>query len=142
MAISRLQTLKNKAKLLQKAKAKAGKPILLKTAFNIIAKTSGFKSWRELKENIETNEILWSSLNSTLWHNWLANYDEALEILTEDRFLLPHEKHFFICDINYIEALGLTKDDADLKAVGNNWVKPKDWAAWTRLLQKISPKTT
>lgn len=137
MSVSRLQALKTKAKLLQKAKAKSGKPILLKTALTTIAKHSGFPSWRELKENIETNEILWSSLGSAMWHNWQANYDEALKILKPDHFLLPYQNQFFICDINYIKSLGLSEDDKDVIAIGNNWVQPKDRAAWERIIQKI-----
>lgn len=100
MPATRLQSLKTKAKLLQKAKAKAGKPILLKTALDIIAKTSGFDSWRELKENIEANEVLWSSLGGALWNNWHASYEEAVAMLADDQFLLPYQKQFFICDTN------------------------------------------
>lgn len=137
MSISRIQTLKNKAKLLQKAKAKAGKPILLKTALNLIAKTSGFANWRELNENLQENEILCSRLTSALWHNWYADYESALVTLKANQFLLPYQKHFFICDENYIKELGLSKTDPDLKKVGNNWIAPKDKNAWTRLLQKI-----
>jgi len=141
MPLSRLQTLKNKAKLLQKAKAKTGTPILLKNALNIVAKGSGFESWRELKENVEANEVLWSSLGGAMWHNWQASYEDALVLLKDDQFLLPYQKHFFICDINYVKSLGIDEHDSDLKLIGNNWVHPRDAQAWWRLIEKIRTKS-
>lgn len=139
MAISQIQYLKNKAKMLQKAKAKAGKPILLKEALEIIAKHANFPSWRELKENLDENAILVRHLGSSVWNVWYASYDEALRDLNqrEGRYLLPYQKQFFICDIHYVNRLNISEDDADLKLVGNNWVEPKDTEAWSRLLKKM-----
>lgn len=45
-----------------------------------------------------------------------------------------------IRDINYVNSLGLTAEDKDLKAVGNNWVIPKDADAWNRLIKKLKNK--
>lgn len=139
MAISQIQHLKNKAKLLQKAKARAGKPILLKDALEIIAKHANFASWRELKENLDENAILVRHLGPSVWNVWYASYEEALRDLNQipGRFLLPYRKQFFICDIHYINRLNIDVGDADLKLVGNNWVEPKDSAAWDRLLKKM-----
>lgn len=139
MAISQTQHLKNKAKLLQKAKAKAGKPILLKDSLEIIAKHAGFSSWRDLKENFDRNAILARHLSPSVWNVWYSSYEAALKDLNEreGRFLLPYQKQFFICDIHYINRLNISEDDADLKCVGNNWVQPKDLAAWDRLLKKM-----
>jgi hypothetical protein len=135
--VSRVQILKNKAKLLQKAKSKAGKPILLKDALEIVAKSAHFSSWRELKENLEANEPLWRPMSSAFWNVWYASYEEALKHLTPGHYLLPYQKQFFICDFNYIKSFNLQEDDADLKRVGNNWVEPKDPQAWDRLWTKI-----
>lgn len=125
--------------MLQKAKAKAGKPILLKDALETVAKLAGFANWRELKENDDENQILARHLGSSVWNVWYASYEEALRDLNqrEGRFLLPYQKQFFICDIHYINRLNIDVDDADLKLVGNNWVEPKDAAAWERLRGKM-----
>jgi hypothetical protein len=139
VAISQIQHLKNKAKLLQKAKAKAGKPIALKDALEIIAKHANFASWRELKKNLDANAILVRHLGPSVWNVWYSSYEDAVRDLgqSEGRYLLPYQKQFFICDIHYVNRLNIDVDDADLKLVGNNWVEPKDAAAWDRLLKKM-----
>ena len=38
--------------------------------------------------------------------------------------------------MHYVEALGIGRDDVDLAKVGPDWVKPKDKAAFARLLKK------
>ena len=138
MITTRLESLKIKAKLLQKAKLKAGKPIQLKVAFEMLAKHAGFRSWRDMKENIEANEFVAPKPGGAYWNVWYSSYEEAVEHLTTmEGYLLPYQKHFFICDINYIENLGIDRANEDLKLVGNNWVAPKDAAAMKRLRAKI-----
>jgi hypothetical protein len=136
--LSRLESLKIKAKLLQKAKKKAGKEIALKDALQQIAQLSGFENWRDLKENFEENQVFEISMSSAHWHVWYASYNEALKHLHETGgFLLPYQKHFFICNEDYIKELGLAMSDNDLLRVGNNWAEPQDKEAWLRLKAKI-----
>ena len=139
MVTSRIQFLKDKAKLLQKAKKKAGKPIQLKTALALIAKTSGYDSWRDLKKTLETNEQFCSTQGSAFWNTWYASYADARRHFeSHGGFLLPYQKQFFICDIHYIENLGIKRTDPDLEKVGADWVRPLDASAWKRLLKKIN----
>jgi len=139
MPASRIEALKNKAKLLQKAKKRAGKTIQLKTALAIIAKTSGYESWRDLKKTAEANELFSFPYRSAFWNIWYASYEKARAHLEEHGgFLLPYQKHFFICDIHYIENLGLHPSDPDLEKVGKDWTQPLDGIAWKRLLKKIA----
>ena len=139
MVTSGTQFLKDKAKLLQKAKKKAGKPIQLKTALALIAKTSGYDSWRDLKKTLETNEQFCSPKSSAFWNTWYAAYADARKHLeSHGGFLLPYQKQFFICDIHYVENLGIKRNDPDLEKVGADWVRPLDVSAWKRLLKKIN----
>ncbi len=141
MSASRIDSLKIKAKLLQKAKKRAGKPIPLKDAFAILATKSGYASWREMKATLETHEVLRPRHASAMWSVWYATYDEAKAHLRDHGgYLLPYQKQFFICDKNYIQSLGLELDDPTLKKVGSNWVEPLDASAWRRLLSKLSKK--
>lgn len=136
--VTRLESLKIKAKLLQKAKLKAGKAIQLKEAFELIAKHAGFLSWRDMKENLDANDFMAPKPGGTYWNVWYSSYEEAKEHLaSREGFLLPYQKHFFICDIHYIENLGVDRNDEDLKLVGRNWVEPSDASAWTRLSTKV-----
>lgn len=131
--------MKIKAKLLQKAKARTGNSIALKEAYEILAKTAGFSSWREMKSTLDTHEILRPSRASALWNVWYASYQEAKNHIREHGgFLLPYQKQFFICDENYVRSLGVRLDDPDLEKVGRDWVTPKDSTAWNRLFVKIS----
>ena len=139
MSLSGIESLRIKAKLLQKAKKRAGKPIQLKEAFEILAKASGFKSWRELKEIFEATEHYCPHGSSARWKIWIKSYDEARDQLSsmKEGFLLPYRDHFFICDLEYIEFLGIEKDDPDLTLMGRNWVEPNNPEAFMRITPKI-----
>lgn len=138
MSVSGIESLKIKAKLLQKAKKKAGKDIQLKDAFDIIAKASGFKSWREMKELFEATEHFCPKGSTARWKIWFKNYDEAkAQLKSVEGFLLPYRDHYFICDRDYIEFLGISSDDDDLEKVGRNWVEPLDSDAFLRLSERI-----
>jgi hypothetical protein len=138
MPSSRLDSLKIKAKLLQKAKQRAGQPIALKDAYAILAKAAGYPSWRDMKATLEEHEALRPPKASALWNVWYASYDEAKRhVLEHGGFLLPYQKQFFVCDEHYVQSLGLELDDPDLEKVGADWVEPEDPAAWGRLKAKL-----
>lgn len=138
MSFSMINSLKIKAKLLQKSKKKSGKEIQLKDAFHIIAKSQGFGSWRELKEVFEATEHFCPAGSSAHWKVWYANYHEACSHLERSGgFLLPYGKQFFICESEYLEFLGIPLDDADLKLIGPNWVEPRHAEAYGRLIKKL-----
>lgn len=137
--MSRIASLKIKAKLLQKAKKKAGKTIQLKEAYEIIAKSAGYQSWREMKEHVERHaDFRPSNKSLPYWNNWYNSYEQAKEHCNlQHQFLLPFESQFFVCEIDYIEALGIHKDDTDLVLAGHDWVQPKDRQALDRLVKKM-----
>ncbi len=137
MSFSSIESLKIKAKLLQKSKKKKGIEIPLKDAFQIIAKAAGFESWRELNANFEETDLFNPPRWSAQWKAWYASLDEARSHLEEDKFLLPYHKQFFICDVHYIEALGIPEGDDDLKLIGHDWTRPQDKAAWNRVVARI-----
>jgi hypothetical protein len=45
---------------------------------------------------------LWYHPNLDVFHRWYADYEEARVIDRHGGFLLPYQKHFFICqpDVN------------------------------------------
>jgi len=139
---SSLESLKVKAKLLQKAKKRAGVTLQLKDALDKVARLAGFPNWRELKAVSDETEIFCSVQASAFWKTWYASYEEALAHLekTPDHFLLPYRKQFFVCEIHWIEHLGIPANDADLAKVGRNFVEPKDREAMTRLVKRIKAK--
>lgn len=140
MTRSRIESLKTRAKLLQKSKAKNGEQIQLKEALNKIANLSGFENWRELKHTLEVNDLLINPRGrgpQTL--PWFKSYEEALAFRDESNgILVPYQKDFFVADEDYLKALNLDAQDPDLLKVGRNWAEPKDKAAWERLLQRMT----
>lgn len=141
MSLSRLNSLKVKAKLLQKSKKRAGKPIALKEAFALLASQAGYASWREMKEVVEAHELLRPKHASAIWSVWYSSKEEATKHLEENGgYLLPFQKQFFICDDDYILNLGIALDDPDLAKVGHDFSDPNDFDAWQRLLEKIAEK--
>lgn len=138
MVLSRLESLKVRAKLLQKRKKQQGQKVALKEMLLLVAQSLGFSSWRDLKKQIELSDILVSPHASAFWHVWYRNYEQAEEHLEKTGgFLLPYQKDFFICDKFYIESIGISAEDEDLLRVGNNWAKPNDHASWEKLVKKI-----
>lgn len=138
--MSRINSLKIKAKLLQKSKLKLGKSIPLKDAYSIIAKSAGYTSWQAMKEDIEQYALFRpSGVSLPYWNNWYSTYEEAKSYLRKNSdYLLPYEQQFFICGIDYIEALGIDREDPDLKLVGFDWFAPKDSKALARIKLKIT----
>jgi hypothetical protein len=138
MTVSRVESLRIKAKLLQKAKRRAGKTCALKEAFAIIARHSGFQSWQQMKATLEADEVLRPPHVAALTNVWFATYAEGKAHLeTRKGFLLPYQRQCFICDSDYLATIGVQQDDSDLIAVGNDWVVPADPAAWKRLVGKL-----
>lgn len=138
MVSSTIESLKIRAKLLQKSKKKLGKEIALKDAFTIIAKASGYSTWKELKDSYELADKLNPPHWSAQWKIWFSTKEEALEHLRDEQYLLPYRTQYFICDTNYLNALGLEADNKDLLKVGRDFSVPKDQAAWKRLLKSIT----
>ncbi len=135
---SSIESLKIKAKLLQKIKIRAGGNFKLKDAFELIAKSAGFKSWRNLKELFEATEHYCPRGSTAYWKVWIKDYEEAkAKHLEQACYLLPYRDHFFLCDSHYIEFLGIKMDDPDLSLVGCNWVEPKDSRAFSRLDKNV-----
>lgn len=137
MSSNSIESLKIKAKILQKKKRAAGEDYQLKDAYHTIAKTAGFASWKEMKDSFIISDKLNPPKWGAIWKIWFANYDEAKSVLKEDQFLLPYRNQFFICTQDYINALGIQADDQDLQLIGRDWARPKDKKAYERILQKL-----
>jgi hypothetical protein len=81
---------------------------------------------------------LWYQPNLDIFLNrWFADYDQARESLeNEGGFLLPYQKHFFVCNADVISAIGLDPKDPDWEKIGRDCARPLDPEAFARLYQK------
>jgi len=84
------------------------------------------------------SDKLWYQPNLDVFLNrWFSNYDAARRLLdVEGGFLLPYQKHFFVCDADVIQAMGLEPDDPDWERIGRDGAKPNDKDAYQRLREK------
>ena len=84
------------------------------------------------------SDKLWYQANLDVFLNrWFANYQEARQALDrEGGFLLPYRKHFFVCEADVIQALGLEPDDPDWEKIGRDGAQPEDQDAYQRLRDK------
>jgi len=138
MIDSSIDSLKIKAKLLQKAKRKKNVEFTLKEAYGLIASSGGYSSWKDMKDAYVLADLLNPPRWSAQWKTWFSSKEEALIHMNQEmNFLLPYRKHFFICDINYLKSLGVSQNDPDLLKVGNDWSEPENKEAWQRLLETI-----
>jgi hypothetical protein len=81
---------------------------------------------------------LWYETNLDVFLNrWYSNYEEAQRSLDHDGgYLLPYQRHFFICQPDVISALGLDPNDPDWEKIVYDCAHPRDAAAFERLRQK------
>ena len=81
---------------------------------------------------------LWYHTNLDVFLNrWFADYEQARQSLDRHGgFLLPYQKHFFICQPDVIAALGLDPDDPDWEKIGRDCAHPLDVEAFERLQKK------
>jgi len=84
------------------------------------------------------SDKFWYQANLDVFLNrWFANYQEArLALDREGGFLLPYRKHFFVCEADVIQALGLEPNDPDWERIGRDGAQPKDQDAYQRLCDK------
>jgi len=84
------------------------------------------------------SDKLWYQPDLDVFLNrWFANYEEARQALESGGgFLLPYRKHFFVCEADVIQALGLEPEDPDWERIGRDGAQPKDQDAYQRLRDK------
>jgi hypothetical protein len=84
------------------------------------------------------SDKLWYQSNLDVFLNqWFSSYEAARQALESGGgFLLPYRNHFFVCEADLIQALGLEPDDPDWDKIGRDAAKPKDPEAFQRLRKK------
>lgn len=83
-------------------------------------------------------ETLWYQTSLDVFVNrWFANYEEARKSReSEGGYLLPFQHHFYVCEAEVIQAMGLEPDDPDWEKIGWDCAQPADADAFARLYQK------
>jgi len=110
----------------------------LKHALNAAAVGEGFPDWAAFKRFCERaaedrfiNGAVGGSLNV-----WYAHHHQARAHLEKSGgYLLAHRGDLVIVEAEVLQ--GLDPEDPDWAAIGYDWVRPADEAAWARLSARL-----
>ena len=70
-------------------------------------------------------------------NRWFRTYEEARASLeAEGGYLFPYKSQFFVTESEAIRELGLDPADPDWQKIEWDWARPRDKAAWDRLMEK------
>jgi hypothetical protein len=141
-----IQELKTRAEILHR-RMQADNPtaeIQRADCLNQIAKELGFASWTAAKNAISGEKpvedfgtLLYPRRGGAL-NSWFKTYEEAHEARAlRGGYLLAYRRQFFVVDVAHVEVLGLDPADPDWDAMGFDWVRPRDFAARSRLYAKL-----
>ncbi|WP_208719081.1 hypothetical protein [Corallococcus sicarius] len=112
----------------------------------VIAREAGHATWTELKQALSNTEPapaldtggFFQKQQGVFLNRWFATYDEAAASLAaQGGFLFPFRHQWFVCEADFLQALGIDTKDADWERMGRDWVRPRDSAARTRLEGKL-----
>lgn len=116
----------------------------LKNALRVIAVENGYDSWSNLKSTLdsaaetspfaEITDQFYPKGFTTYWNIWFAKYSQAKKVLSEGAgFLLPFKNQYFIVEEHFVDSIGLPHTLPEWKAIGNDWIHPKNVKAWLKL---------
>ncbi|WP_225409824.1 hypothetical protein [Stigmatella hybrida] len=117
-----------------------------KHALAVIAHEQGHASWVELKQALGEEEApsldteaFFRKNRGAFLNRWFRTYPEALASLqAQGGYLFPFREQFFLCEAEFLRALGMDPAEPDWARMGFNWVEPKEPSAQQRLLQKLA----
>ena len=83
-------------------------------------------------------DTLWYQPNLDVFLNrWYSRYTDAQKAREHHGgFLLPFKNHFYVCETDVIQALGLDPDDPDWEKIGWDAAQPAEEEAFERLREK------
>lgn len=148
-ARTRLRALTELAKADDDAIATFATSLQRKHCLAVVARECGFSSWdhasrvlRGDSSELDFGTLLSDKATGGTLNAWFVDYSEARRVLDDRRradsraYLLAYRRQFVVVDIQYVEGLGLDPDDPDWVAIDFDWPRPRDRAAWTRLIGK------
>jgi hypothetical protein len=144
-ALKRLRVLPEFRRNSPESLAKLTSTIRRRHCLAVIAAELGFQSWHDMKAVLSGQDqtagfgsLLCPERCVVHLNLWYKTYSEAAEMQKQrGSYLLAYRKQYLVVDRYYIESLGLDPDDPDWKALGYDWVRPRDVGARTNLYAKL-----
>lgn len=115
--------------------------IQLKHAQAVIAREQKFADWKSLKD---ATDVVWYPFGGSAFLNaWFAQYANARACLDKNGgYLLTHRGQYFVCEADFIRALGIDPKDPRWEAIGRDTARPLNRRACNELraLAKVKAK--
>ena len=148
-AHGRLRALPELKKADEEALASAAARMQRKHCLAVVAREHGFTSWEQAKrvlggsaEETDFGTMLYGVASWGFLHPCFATYTET-HVFADDAlrsggrpFLLAFGRQFFVAGSAFVASLGLDPQDADWRAIGWDWPRPRDGDARRRLYAK------
>ncbi|WP_244237137.1 hypothetical protein [Corallococcus llansteffanensis] len=112
----------------------------------VIAREAGHATWTQLKQALSDAAPppaldtggFFQKQQGVFLNRWFATYDEAAaSFAAQGGFLFPFRHQCFVCEADFLQALGIDTADPDWERMGRDWVRPRDSAARARLEVKL-----
>ena len=144
-ALARLRSLSRFRRAGDAALREAAPGLTLDDGLAIVAAEFGFATWASCRRVLtetgavaDFGDLLAFTRHDRHLNGWFARYEEAAVARgTAQPYLLAYRRQFFLCDRQYIRALGLDADDPNWDALGFDWARPSDGAARVRLYARL-----
>jgi len=144
-ALGRLRALPEFRRVSARELKAAAAAIRRRHCLAVIAAELGFPSWPQAKGAIagerpakEFGTLLCPTRCAVHLNGWYKTYAEAAAARKASAgYLLAYRRQFLVVDRHYITTLGLDPDDSDWKALGFDWVQPRDVRARARFYAKL-----
>lgn len=144
-SLGRLRILPSFRRFSDKALSEIAPAIRRQHCLAVIARELGFTNWVDAKRALtdggrvkDFGTLLCPERCAVHINLWYKQYDEAAAVRQRcEGYLLAYRQQYLVVDRFYIETLGLDPADADWKAIGFDWVRPRNQAPRTRLCSKL-----
>ncbi|MCZ4319215.1 hypothetical protein O4H26_09445 [Aequorivita viscosa] len=108
--------------------------IKLKHAFSVIACEYEFDDWSSLKHYVVAQDMLYRKSGVPFVHAWFKKPQDATDYFnTHGGYLLKFWGDYIVCGEEYIGILNLNTFEKEWRAIGFNWVHPKNEVAFMKL---------
>jgi hypothetical protein len=148
-ALDRLRALPEMRRAAQPALVAMSATTRRKHCLAIVAREHGFSGWEHALRVLDGDSaeadfgtMLYGVASGGFLHPWFATYTET-HVFADDAlrsggrpFLLAFGRQFFVAGSAFVASLGLDPQDADWRAIGWDWPRPRDGDARRRLYAK------
>lgn len=144
-AVARLRALSPYRKLGEAELTARVPEIRLHHCLGVMARELGFAGWPAARAVLggewpveDYGTLLCPARCAVYFNHWFSDHDEAVACQRErGGTILAYRRHFVVVERAYLATLGLDPDVREWRMVGDDWSRPRDVDARTRLYGRL-----